>query len=99
MTTTPVGVTTEENLMKVSGSSPPQSVAHSISRSILDCAQYPAVRAIGAGAVAQACKAIAIARGMVATRGIDLAVNVGFETVHGEAGQELSAMVFFLFPR
>lgn len=39
------------------------------------------MRAIGAGAVNQAVKACAIARGYVAVRGIDLLVRPGFGTV------------------
>ena len=59
----------------------------------------PVIRAIGAGAVAQACKGIAIARGYVAVRGLDLATTIGFETVPGDSGQDISAQVFRLFLR
>jgi stage V sporulation protein S len=86
-------------LMRVSASSSPQSVAGSIRAIIFENGQMPVIRAIGAGAVGQACKGIAIARGFVATRGMDLAVTIGFETVPGDQGQEVSAQVFRLFAR
>lgn len=94
-----IGITTEDTLMKVSASTPPQAVASSIAKAIFDSSHFPVLRAIGAGAVAQACKGIAIARGIVAPRGLDLACTIGFDTVKGENGQDISAQVFFLYPR
>lgn len=93
-------ITTEpvDNLMRVSATTPPQAVAASINKAILD-GNMPVIRAIGAGAVAQACKGIAIARGLVATRGRDLATTVGFDTVTGNNGSEISAQTFHLFLR
>lgn len=89
----------EESLMRVSATSPPQAIANSIRAAIFDQNQMPIVRAIGAGAVAQACKGIAIARGHVATRGLDLGVNIGFDNVIGDNGMQLSAQTFHLFLR
>ena len=88
-----------ENLMRVSATSPPQAVASSINKAIFDQQQMPIIRAIGAGAVCQACKGIAIARGLVATRGHDLGVNIGFDTIRGDSGQDISAQTFHLFLR
>ena len=85
-------------IMRVSATTPPQAVAASINRAILDSGP-PVVRAIGAGAVAQACKGIAIARGLVATSGRDLATTIGFDTVMGDKGSEISAQTFHLFLR
>ena len=59
----------------------------------------PIVRAIGAGAICQAVKGIAIARGLVATRGRDLATTIGFDTIMGDSGNEISAQTFHLFLR
>lgn len=87
-----------ENLLRVSPTTPPQAIAQSINRAISEGGP-PVVRAIGAGAVAQACKGIAIARGIVATRGRDLATTIGFDTVTGDSGQEISAQTFHLFLR
>jgi stage V sporulation protein S len=86
------------NLMRVSASSSPQAVAGSIRAVIFEENQMPVIRAIGAGAVAQACKGIAIARGYVATRGVDLATTIGFETIPGD-GRDISAQTFHLFLR
>jgi stage V sporulation protein S len=57
--------------------------------------ERPVLRAIGAGAINQAVKAIAIARGLVAPRGIDLTCRPGFQPVDID-GQEYSAMTFAL---
>jgi stage V sporulation protein S len=85
--------------MRVAATTAPQAVASSINRAIFDQNQMPVVRAVGAGAVAQACKGIAIARGLVATRGRDLATTIGFDTITGDSGDEISAQTFHLFLR
>ena len=89
----------EESLMRVSATTAPQAVASSINKTIFNQNQMPVVRAVGAGAVAQACKGIAIARGLVATRGRDLATTIGFDTIVGDSGEEISAQTFHLFLR
>ena len=89
----------DDFILKVSASSPPQSVAAAISKSISDSRRFPVIRAIGHGAVGQAVKALAIARGYVAPRGIDLAFVVGFDTIVNADGKEISAMVFKTFAR
>lgn len=61
-------------------SSNPQSLAAALSHAIYDSKKV-VLRAIGAGAVNQAIKACAIARGYVAPRGIDLSIRPGFTTV------------------
>ena len=88
-----------ENLMRVKATSPPQAVASSINKAIFEQNQMPVVRAIGAGAICQAVKGIAIARGLVATRGRDLATTIGFDTIMGDSGTEISAQTFHLFLR
>lgn len=82
---------TEE--MRVSASSNPQSLASAISHAIYDNRSVT-LRAIGAGAICQAQKALAIARGFVAPRGFDIAVIPGWANVTGSRGDELSAMTF-----
>jgi stage V sporulation protein S len=64
----------------VKSSSNPQSLASAISHAVYDSRKVT-LRAIGAGAVNQAIKACAIARGYVAPRGIDITVKPGFTTV------------------
>jgi stage V sporulation protein S len=70
----------------------PQSIAAMVSHAVYD-GQRVKLRAIGASAVNQAVKGIAIARGWVAARGIDLLVRPGFDEVIGNDGDELSAIV------
>jgi stage V sporulation protein S len=69
-------------------------VASSIAKALYDSPQIR-VRAVGASAVNQAVKAIAIARGYVAPRGLDLFCRPGFETVSSREG-DISAVSFRL---
>lgn len=87
------------DVLKVSASSAPQAVAASIAKSILEDHHYPTLRAIGHGAIGQATKAIAVSRGLLAVRAIDLTAVIGFDTVTNEDGHELSAIVFRMLPR
>lgn len=82
-----------DDVLKVSGSSNPQSVGSILARAV-NAGQTPKLRAIGASAVNQAAKAAAIARGFVAPRGIDLSFVVGFDDVTGENGETISAISF-----
>lgn len=82
-----------EDIIKVSGSSNPQSVGSIVARSVV-AGQSPRIRAIGASAVNQAVKACAIARGFVAPRGVDLVYVIGFDDIKGEDGATISAMSF-----
>lgn len=82
-----------EDIIKVSGSSNPQSVGSIVARSVV-AGQAPRIRAIGASAVNQAVKACAIARGFVAPRGIDIVYIIGFDDIKGEDGSTISAMSF-----
>ena len=79
--------------MRVGAASNPQSLASAISHAIYDNRQVT-LRAIGAGAISQSMKAVAIARGFVAPRGFDIAVTPGWASVTGSKGDELSAMTF-----
>ena len=88
-TTVPSG---EESHLRVSASSNPQSVASAIAHAIYDTREVT-LRAVGAGAVNQAVKAIAIARGYVAPRSLDLTCKPGFTTIESRDG-EISAMIF-----
>lgn len=93
------GVVVEPDVLRVSATSAPQAVANSIFKAIFEQHVYPTLRAIGAGAVAQTCKAIAISRGMAAIRGIDLGCNIGFDNVAGDSGKEITAQTFALYKR
>lgn len=82
-----------EDVVKVSGTSNPQSVGSAVARAVV-AGQSPKMRAIGASAVNQASKACAIARGFVAPRGIDLVFIIGFDDIKGENGEVISAITF-----
>jgi stage V sporulation protein S len=85
-------IPSEETLLRVSGSSNPQSVASAIAHAVYE-KNTATLRAVGAGAVNQAVKAIAIARGYVAPRGFDLSCVPAFTTIDSREG-DISAMVF-----
>lgn len=81
-----------EDFLRVSAGSNPQSVASAIAHAIYENKAVK-LRAVGAGAVNQAVKAMAIARGYVAPRGLDLTCTPGFTTIESRDG-EISAIVF-----
>ena len=91
MSTTPE-LPAEEPFLRVSASSNPQSVASAIAHAIYDNGQVK-LRAVGAGAVNQAVKAMAISSGYVAPRGIRLYFTPGFTTIQSRDG-DISAIVF-----
>lgn len=79
--------------MRVSKTSPPQKLASAIAQELKAQPHHPIIlRAIGAGAVNQAIKALAIARGFVATGANDLVVRPGFDKAAGDE-QEVTAIV------
>ena len=92
MNDTPEVISTDEPFLRVSAGSNPQSVASAIAHAIYDKREVK-LRAVGAGAVNQAVKALAIARGYVAPRGLDLTCKPGFTTIESRDG-EISAIVF-----
>jgi len=67
-------------VLKVATSSNPNSVAGALAGIIREHG-HAAIQAVGAGAINQAVKAIAIARGFVAPSGIDLVFIPAFTTV------------------
>lgn len=82
----------EEHILRVSAGSNPQAVASAIAHSIYETRTCK-IRAVGAGAINQAVKAIAIARGYTAPRGLDLICIPGFTSIESHDGQ-ISAIVF-----
>lgn len=82
-----------DDIVKVSGSSNPQSVGSIVARAVI-AGQSPKMRAIGASAVNQAVKSCAIARGFVAPRGVDLCFVIGFDDIAGDNGDTISAISF-----
>jgi stage V sporulation protein S len=87
-----VPLSTEEPFLRVSAGSSPQSLAAAIAHGLYNNRKV-LMRAVGAGAVNQAVKAMAIARGYVAPRGLDLVVKPGFTTIDSRDGG-ITAIVF-----
>jgi stage V sporulation protein S len=79
-------------ILKVSASSAPNSVAGAISNVIKEDNETE-VQAVGAGAINQAVKAIAIARGYLTPSGIDLCCQPAFITLEID-GQERTGIRF-----
>lgn len=76
-------------ILKVSATSNPKSVAGAIAANIRSLGKVE-IQAIGAGAVNQAVKAIAIARGFVAPNGCDLVAVPAFGEVMIDGQQRTS---------
>lgn len=84
-------------VLKVSANSNPKSVAGALAAVVREkgCAE---IQSVGAGAVNQAIKAIAIARGFVAPNGINLVCIPAFSEVQID-GEERTAIKFIIEPR
>lgn len=84
-------------VLKVSAKSSPNSVAGALAGMIRERGGAE-VQAIGAGAINQAVKAIAIVRGFVAPSGLDLVCIPAFVDVMID-GEERTAIKFIVQPR
>jgi len=84
-------------VLKVSAHSQPKSVAGALAAVLRDRATAE-IQAVGAGAVNQAVKAIAITRGFVAPNGIDLVVVPAFAEIQID-GEDRTAIKFIVEPR
>lgn len=84
-------------VLKVSSQSQPKSVAGALA-AVLRENSTAELQAVGAGAVNQAVKAIAITRGFVAPNGIDLIVVPAFAEIIID-GDERTAIKFIVEPR
>ena len=73
----------DEHIMRIKGTASVPATASAISHAVYS-GKTVTLRAIGASAVSQAVKAVAVARGYVAPRGIDLALIPGFAVVSME---------------
>lgn len=82
----------EDQVLRVGAGSNPQAVASAIAHAIYETRTCK-IRAVGAGAINQAVKAIAIARGYTAPRGLDLICIPGFTSIESHDGQ-ISAIIF-----
>ena len=85
-------MTKDVNILRVAGKSNVPSVAGSIVKSIEDNKEVE-LHAIGAGAVNQTVKAIGTARGILASKGLDLYARIGFDSA--EICGEKKTMIIF----
>ncbi|PJI06617.1 MULTISPECIES: stage V sporulation protein S [Clostridium] len=84
-------------VLKVSAKSQPKSVAGALA-AVLRNSNSAEVQAVGAGAINQAVKAIAITRGFVAPNGIDLVAVPAFAEISIE-GEIRTAIKFIVESR
>ena len=84
-------------VLKVSAASSPKSVAGALTAVLRENGRAE-VQAVGAGAVNQAVKAIAITRGFVAPNGIDLVMIPAFAEIDID-GETRTAIKFAIEPR
>jgi stage V sporulation protein S len=70
----------DDDVLRVGSKTPVAELASTISHRIYD-SKPVTIRAIGAGAISQAIKAVAVARGYVAPRGFDLGLIPGFASI------------------
>ncbi|RCW50576.1 MULTISPECIES: stage V sporulation protein S [unclassified Halanaerobium] len=83
--------------LKVSSKSDPKAVAGALAAVLRENSRAE-VQAIGAGAVNQTIKAIAISRGYVAPNGLDLIMIPAFTEIEID-GEERTAIKFIVEPR
>lgn len=84
-------------VLKVSSRSNPNSVAGALAGVVREKG-YVEIQGIGAGAINQAIKAVAIARGFVAPSGIDLVCIPAFADIMID-GQERTAIKLIIMPK
>ncbi len=82
----------DDSVVRVSASTNPAQLAQALAHACYE-QQRPKLRAIGAGAVNQAMKSLAICSGYLAPRGMSLLIRPGFESVVID-GKEVSSMTF-----
>ena len=85
------------NVLRVSSKSKPNSVAGALAGVVRENGSAE-IQAIGAGALNQAVKAVAIARGFVAPAGINLICIPAFTDILGD-GVEKTAIKLIIEPR
>ena len=85
------------DVLRISAQSPPKSVAGALAAALRESGSVE-MQAVGAGAVNQCIKAVAIARGYVAPNGMDLIVIPSFVEIEID-GESRTAMKFIVQPR
>lgn len=85
------------DILKISSKSNPNSVAGAIAGVIKEKGKAE-LQAVGAGAINQAVKAVAIARGFVAPSGVELIMVPAFREIEIE-GEARTGILFTVEPR
>ncbi len=85
------------DILRVAASSNPKSVAGALAGVIREEGSAE-MQAVGAGAINQAVKAIAISRGYIAPSGVNLVCVPGFVDIEID-GEEKTAIKFIVEPR
>ncbi|MEU4534323.1 stage V sporulation protein S [Streptosporangium sp. NPDC023825] len=83
-------------LLKVRASSDATRLASAISHALYDGKEV-SLRSIGAGAVNQSVKALAIAQSYVGSKGLSLTCRPGFTSVTMDDGETVTAILFKVY--
>lgn len=81
----------QKKVIKVSGKTSVKQLAGSICHSVRQAGVETILQVIGASSLNQAIKASAVARGMLASEGLNLSIIPGFVTLESE-GKEVSGI-------
>jgi stage V sporulation protein S len=82
-------------VLKVASSSNPSSVAGALVKNMQEGKDVELL-AVGAGAVNQAVKAVAIARGYISPQGVDITIKPGFEDVEIEGKKKTAVKLIVI---
>lgn len=82
-------------VLKVASSSNPSSVAGALVKNMQEGKDVELL-AVGAGAVNQAVKAVAIARGYVSPQGVDITIKPGFKDVEIEGKKKTAVKLIVI---
>lgn len=82
-------------VLKVASSSNPSSVAGALVKNMQE-GKAVELLAVGAGAINQAVKAVAIARGYISPQGVDITVKPGFEDVEIEGKKKTAVKLIVI---
>ncbi len=82
-------------VLKVASSSNPSSVAGALVKNMQEGKDIELL-AVGAGAVNQSVKAVAIARGYISPQGVDITIKPGFEDVEIEGKKKTAVKLIVI---
>lgn len=84
-----------KTVLKVASSSNPSSVAGALVKNMQEGKDVELL-AVGAGAVNQAVKAVAISRGYISPQGVDITIKPGFEDVEIEGKKKTAVKLIVI---